>query len=119
LAHAYQVSVQALTLRLEDLRLVRPGTWERLRDNNFQPRAAAQLLGLEADDEQAADSLPFHYRILATQLYADGEITETQLARYLSTDIVGARRMYQRMTETHDVSDDGASQIVDLAEALG
>jgi Zn-dependent peptidase ImmA (M78 family) len=119
LAHAYQVSVQALTLRLEDLRLVRPGTWERLRDNNFQPRAAAQLLGLETDDEQAADSLPFHYRILATQLYADGEITESQLARYLSTDIVGARRIYQRMTETRDVSDDGASQIVDLAEALG
>lgn len=119
LAHAYQVSVQALTLRLEDLRLVRPGTWERLRDNNFQPRAAVQLLGLEAGEEQAADSLPFHYRILATQLYADGEITESQLARYLSTDIVGARRVYQRLTETRDVSDDGASQIVDLAEALG
>ncbi len=119
LAHAYRVSVQALTLRLEDLRLVRPGTWDRLRDNNFQPRAAARILGLEADDEQAAESLPFHYRILATQLYADGEITESQLARYLGTDIVGARRVYQRLTETRDVSDDGASQIVDLAEAMG
>jgi Zn-dependent peptidase ImmA (M78 family)/DNA-binding XRE family transcriptional regulator len=119
LAHAYRVSVQALTLRLEDLRLVRTGTWDRLRDSNFRPRAAARTLGLEADDEHAAESLPFHYRILATQLYADGEITEGQLARYLGTDIVGARRAYQRMTETRDVSDDGASQIVDLAEALG
>ncbi len=119
LAHAYRVSVQALTLRLEDLRLVRPGTWDRLLDNNFQPRAAARILGLEADDEQAAESLPFHYRILATQLYANGEITESQLARYLGTDIVGARRVYQRLTETRDVSDDGASQIVDLAEAMG
>jgi Zn-dependent peptidase ImmA (M78 family)/DNA-binding XRE family transcriptional regulator len=119
LAHAYRVSVQALTLRLEDLRLVRAGTWDRLRDNNFQPRAAARMLGLEADDEYAAESLPFHYCILATQLYADGEITEGQLARYLSTDIVGARRVYQRLTETRDVSDEGASQIVDLAEAAG
>ncbi len=119
LAHAYHVSVQALTLRLEELRLVRAGTWDRLRDHDFQPRAAARVLGLQADNEQAAESLPFYYRVLATQLYADGEITEGQLARYLGTDIVGARRAYQRLTQTRDVSDEGASQIVDLTEAVG
>jgi len=119
LAHSYRVSVQALTLRLEQLRLIRPGTWDTLADHNFQPRAAASLLGLEPDDEQAAESTPLHYRLLATQLYADAEITEGQLARYLDTDIVGARRAYQRLTQTHDVSEDGSAQIVDLAEALG
>ncbi len=119
LAHAYQVSVQALTLRLEDLRLLRPGTWDRLSDQHFQPRAAARLLGLHNDNEQTGESLPFYYRVLATQLYAGGEITEGQLARYLGTDIVGARRAYQRLTETRDISADGASQIVDLAEAVG
>jgi len=118
LAHTYQVSVQALTLRLEELRLIRVGTWDRLKDQNFQPRTAAQMLGLQVGD-QAAESLPFYYRLLATQLYADGDITEGQLARYLGTDIVGARRAYQQMTQTRDVSDDGASQIVDLAEAVG
>jgi Zn-dependent peptidase ImmA (M78 family)/DNA-binding XRE family transcriptional regulator len=118
LAHAYEVSVQALTLRLEDLRLVPSGTWDRLRDNDFQPRAAARLLGLELS-EQAAAALPLHYRLLAVQLYADGEITEPQLARYLGTDIVGARLAYQEITETGDVSDDGSPQIVDLAEAAG
>jgi Zn-dependent peptidase ImmA (M78 family)/DNA-binding XRE family transcriptional regulator len=118
LAHAYGVSVQALVLRLEDLRLVPQGTWDRLRDNDFQPRAAARILGL-APAEQAAEALPLHYRLLAVQLYADGEITETQLARYLGTDIVGARRAYQELTETRDVSDDGSPQIVDLAEAAG
>ncbi|HEV2374317.1 MAG TPA: ImmA/IrrE family metallo-endopeptidase [Streptosporangiaceae bacterium] len=116
LAHAYGVSVQALTLRLEDLRLVPTGTWDRLLDNDFQPRAAARILGLEPG-EQAADALPLHYRLLAVQLYADGEITEVQLARYLGTDIVGARRAYQQLTETGDVSEDGSPQIVDLAEA--
>jgi len=119
LAHAYEVSVQALTLRLEDLRLVPPGTWDRLRDNDFQPRAAARLLGLEPPPEQTAEALPLHYRLLAVQLYADGEITEPQLARYLGTDIVGARRAYQELTETGDVSDDGSPQIIDLAEAAG
>lgn len=118
LAHAYGVSVQALTLRLEDLRLVAPGTWDRLRDNDFQPRAAARLLSLE-QAEHATEALPLHYRLLAVQLYADGEITEPQLARYLGTDIVGARLAYQELTETRDVSDDGSPQIVDLAEAAG
>ena len=118
LAHAYGVSVQALTLRLEDLKLVAPGTWDRLLDNDFQPRAAARLLGLGAG-ERGAEALPLHYRLLAVQLYADGEITEPQLARYLGTDIVGARRAYQKLTETRDVSDDGSPQIVDLAEASG
>jgi Zn-dependent peptidase ImmA (M78 family)/DNA-binding XRE family transcriptional regulator len=118
LAHAYDVSVQALTLRLEDLRLVGPGTWDKLRDNDFQPRAAARMLGLEPG-EQCADVLPLHYQLLAVQLYADGEITESQLARYLGTDIVGARRAYQDLTKTGDVSEDGSPQIIDLAEASG
>jgi Zn-dependent peptidase ImmA (M78 family)/DNA-binding XRE family transcriptional regulator len=118
LAHAYQVSVQALTLRLEDLRLVPSGTWDKLADSDFQPRAAARILGIEPA-EQAAEALPLHYRLLAVQLYADGEITETQLARYLGTDIVGARRAYQDLTETRDVSEDGSLQIVDLNEAAG
>lgn len=118
LAHAYGVSVQALTLRLEDLRLIASGTWDRLLDNDFQPRAAARLLGL-ASAGHGAEALPLHYRLLAVQLYADGEITEPQLAGYLGTDIVGARRAYQKLTETRDVADDGSPQIVDLAEAAG
>jgi Zn-dependent peptidase ImmA (M78 family)/DNA-binding XRE family transcriptional regulator len=118
LAHAYGVSVQALTLRLEDLKLIGQGTWDRLLDNDFQPRAAARLLGI-ASAKHRAEALPLHYRLLAVQLYADGEITEPQLARYLETDIVGARREYQKLTETRDVADDGSPQIVDLAEAAG
>lgn len=118
LAHAYGVSLQALSNRLEDLGLIPAGTWERLRERNFQPRLAAQMLGLE-HLEQAGDALPLHYRLLAAQLYADGEITETQFARYLHTDIVGARRTYTALTETADVGSDGSPQILDLAEAVG
>jgi transcriptional regulator with XRE-family HTH domain len=106
------------TIRLEDLRLIAPGTWDRLLDNDFQPRAAARILGL-GSAERRAEALPLHYRLLAVQLYADGEITESRLARYLGTDIVGARRAYQKLTETGDVADDGSPQIVDLAEAAG
>jgi Zn-dependent peptidase ImmA (M78 family)/DNA-binding XRE family transcriptional regulator len=118
LAHAYGVSLQALSDRLEELGLIPAGTWERLRERNFQPRLAAEMLGLD-ETEQAGDALPLHYRLLAAQLYADGEITETQLARYLRTDIVGARRAYAELTETADVASDGSPQILDLAETAG
>jgi Zn-dependent peptidase ImmA (M78 family)/DNA-binding XRE family transcriptional regulator len=114
LAHAYGVSVQALTLRLEDLGLITSGTWDRLLDNDFQPRQGAGLLG---PAEPSAESFPLHYRLLAIQLYADGEITEPQLARYLGTDIVGARLADQTLTQTGDVADDGSPQVIDLAEA--
>ncbi|WP_203718960.1 XRE family transcriptional regulator [Asanoa siamensis] len=114
LAHLYCVSVNALTLRLEDLQLIPQGTWDKLRDHNFQPRSAAQDLGLKAP-VHSAEMMPIHYRSVAAQLYADGEITEAQFARYLRTDIVGARRSYQDLTASRDVADDGSSQIVDLA----
>jgi Zn-dependent peptidase ImmA (M78 family) len=118
LAHTYGVSLQALSGRLEDLGLIPAGTWERLRERNFQSRQAARMLGLE-QPEQASDALPLHYRLLAAQLYADGDITETQFAHYLHTDIVGARRAYAELTETADVASDGSPQILDLSEAAG
>lgn len=118
LAHTYGVSLQALSNRLEELGLIPAGTWERLRERNFQPRQAARMLGLQ-QQEQSSEALPLHYRLLAAQLYADGEITETQFARYLRTDIVGARHAYAELTETSDVAPDGSPQILDLAEAVG
>ena len=57
--------------------------------------------------------------MLAAQLYADGEITETQFARYLHTDIVGARRAYAGAHRDRRCASDGSPQILDLAEAIG
>jgi Zn-dependent peptidase ImmA (M78 family)/DNA-binding XRE family transcriptional regulator len=115
LAHSYQVSVQALVLRLESLGLLRSGTWDKLRDTEFQSRVAVRRIGPEPGGNPA-DTLPLNYRLLAAQLYADAEITESQFARYLGTDIVGARREYERLTATHDVADDGSARVVNIAE---
>jgi Zn-dependent peptidase ImmA (M78 family) len=116
LAHSYRVSVQALTLRLEDLNQLRSGMWDRLKDNNFQPRVAASRLGLDLD-EVVPERLPLHYRMVAAQLFIDGDITETQFARFLHMDVVSARRAFERLTATRDVSDDGLEQIVDLMQS--
>lgn len=117
LAHTYRVSVQALCLRLEDLELIKPGTWDRLKDHNFQPRAAADLLNLSPFPDSGAP-LPYHYRTLATQLFIDGEITETQFAKYLDMSVVDARKEFLNLTSTPDVGDDGQPQIVDLLDSV-
>lgn len=113
LAHSYGVSVQAMTIRIEDLGLIPAGTWDKLKDHDFQPRKAAERLGIPRKQD-AAEAFPVHYRSLAAQLYADAEISESQLARYLDTDIVGARQAYQELTATSDIGDDGTAQIFDL-----
>jgi Zn-dependent peptidase ImmA (M78 family)/DNA-binding XRE family transcriptional regulator len=117
LAHAYRVSVQALCLRLETLDLIKHGTWDRLKDNRFQPRAAADMLNLSPIPDTGAP-LPYHYRTLATQLYLDGEITESQFSQYLGMSIVDARKEFHALTSTPDVGEDGQSQIVDLLDSV-
>jgi Zn-dependent peptidase ImmA (M78 family)/transcriptional regulator with XRE-family HTH domain len=116
LAHAYRVSVQALCLRLEGLGLIRTGTWDRLKDHKFQPRAAAERLNLPRVSDNGS-ALPYHYRNIATQLFIDGDITETQYAHYLGMDIVEARGEFQHLTSTPDVSEDGQPQMIDLLDS--
>lgn len=113
LAHSYGVSAQAMTLRLEDLNMIPVGTWDKLKDHNFQPRKAAEQLGIPRQPD-STEVFPVHYRNLAVQLYADGDISESQLARFLDTDIVRARQVYRELTATFDIGDDGTSQVLDL-----
>ncbi len=47
LAHYYGVSVQALTYRLEEMKLMPSGTWERLKNRGFKVRKAQQEIGLK------------------------------------------------------------------------
>jgi Zn-dependent peptidase ImmA (M78 family)/DNA-binding XRE family transcriptional regulator len=117
LAHTYRVSVQALCLRLETLDLIRHGTWDKLKDHNFQPRAAIDMLNL-APVPDSGEPLPYHYRTLATQLYVDGDITESQFAQYLDMSVIDARKEFHKLTSTPDVGEDGQPQIVDLLDSV-
>lgn len=116
LAHAYRVSVQALCLRLEGLGAIRAGTWDKLKDNKFQPRAAADALNLPTLADPS-DRLPYHYRTIAAELYYDGEITETQYSRFLGLGIIEARSEFQRLMSTLDVAEDGEWQVIDLVDS--
>lgn len=90
LAHYYGVSFQALVLRLEDMRLIPSGVWEKLKERGFKVDEARAKLGLEAIPEPT-EMLPSRYIQLAVLAYHLGEITEGELAHYLQTDRLEAR----------------------------
>ena len=119
LAHHYFVSVEAMMRRLEELRLLPGGTWERLRDRGFKVREAQRQLGLSPHprDEQ---SLPLRYQYLAVRAYEEGKLTEGELARLLRGDRVAARRMIQKLTQPIHLPDDGqvASLPINLVSSL-
>lgn len=106
LAHLYFVSLQVMTLRLEELGLIPVGTWERLTQRGFKVREAQALLDLPEPPE-TADRLPMRYRYLAAEAYSDGDLSEGQLARFLRSSRVGARRTVAQLGHSRDVSDDG------------
>jgi Zn-dependent peptidase ImmA (M78 family)/transcriptional regulator with XRE-family HTH domain len=93
LAHLYEVSFEAMTLRLEDLGALDKGTYERLKAHRFRPQEARERPGL-ATRRVDVPTLPDRYRALALQAYAAEQISEGDLAEYLETDRVTARGIY-------------------------
>ncbi len=119
-AHFYFVSVQAMMLRLEELRLLPSGTWERLRDRGFKVREAQEQLGL-TPHPHADQALPIRYQFLAVRAYQEADLTEGELVRLLRVDRVQARRVVQALTHPPYVLDEGevATLSLDLASSIG
>lgn len=117
LARVFRVSLQVLILRLEDLKLLRSGTYAKLHPD-LPPAKAKRLLGVTPDVEPA-ELVPLRYKYLAVELFSDGEITEGQLARYLRVDRLAARRIVGALTTSQDVTSGGEAQTMRLNEAVG
>lgn len=98
LAHYYGVSIQALVNRLEIMKLLPSGTWERLRDRGLKVRKVQQELGLE-EIPQRTDMVPIHYQHLAIEALDQGFITEGRFADFLSVDRLEARRIANVLRE--------------------
>lgn len=101
LADLYQVSVQALVLRLENLKRIAAGTWESLRYNGFKPREAQKVLGIEPDPP-VRDEFPKWYKKLAVSAYEQEKISEGQLARFLRSDRVTARMLVDALSTNYE-----------------
>ncbi len=119
LANLYGVSVQAMTWRLEELRLLSIGTWDRLTEFGVQPSQAKRLLGLTAS-ESGTPHLPTRYQVLAVQSYLGGGLSEGQLAERLLADRVSVRELIHQMTTVEQPTEDGiwAQATLDLSQPI-
>jgi Zn-dependent peptidase ImmA (M78 family)/DNA-binding XRE family transcriptional regulator len=114
LSHFYFVSVEAMALRLEGLRLIPKGSWAYLKESKFAPERAAKLLDL-APQPVNADPYPERYMYLAVHAYERGELGDSDLAHYLRCDIASAREIVSRtLTSSGEVSDAGEKGLLRL-----
>ena len=110
LAHYYGVSVEALSYRLEEMKLLPSGTWERLRDRGLKVRKAQQEIGLQAIP-QRSDMAPIHYQHLAIEALDRGLITEGRFADFLGVDRIEARRIAELLREHSSGMMEGANDM--------
>lgn len=98
LAHYYGVSVMAMTLRLEDMKLLPSGTWNNLKSRGLKVRETQKNLNL-AELPSRSDLNPVHYQHLAIEALDQGLITEGQFAFFLSVNRLEARRIAELLRE--------------------
>jgi Zn-dependent peptidase ImmA (M78 family)/transcriptional regulator with XRE-family HTH domain len=110
LGQLYGVSFQALVLRLEELKLLPLGIWDRLKDDGFKVNEAKKLLAIPQIPDQV-QQLPYRYEALAVQAFDDGELSEGRLAQFLGLDRVATRRRVEELTATRFDEDGEVRQV--------
>ncbi len=106
LAALYEVSAEAMALRLESLKLITPGWWKSLRERGLRVEEAKELIGLStpAPDEEL---LPLRHRYLAVEAFLTGSLSEGQLAKLLRLDRLAVRSLVSRLAASADVDEAG------------
>jgi Zn-dependent peptidase ImmA (M78 family)/transcriptional regulator with XRE-family HTH domain len=116
LAYFFGVSREAMVRRLEELSLVKPGTWDWFQSNGgISDEQARQVLGdlLGPDTQKAEAHRPTTLRLnlLAAQVYRQGLLSEGQLARLLNLDRIELRQVLDMEAEGSE--SDGAVTLLD------
>ena len=104
MAHYFGVSVEALSYRLEDLRLIGAGALEDLKDKGFKVSEARKELGLQVLPE-SRPRLPVRHQLLASQALEAGLIGESEFADLLQVQRVKARAVYNALREQTEMDD--------------
>jgi Zn-dependent peptidase ImmA (M78 family)/transcriptional regulator with XRE-family HTH domain len=116
LADLYQVSVQAMVLRLEELRRLQSGTWAQLEIQGVEMHRAQQILGIDVNPP--IDRLPRRYQQLAVMAYEKEMLSEGQLAKMLRTDRVSARILVETMSQRFNTQREGSYEDIELNLAM-
>lgn len=113
LSHFYFVSVEAMSLRLEQLSLIPKGSWQLVKDSKLAPRQAAVMLELPSHPK-TDDIYPERYKYLAVHAFEQEKISQGQLARFLRSDPVTAREIVSECLTSSVMDDEGKQQAVQL-----
>ncbi len=111
LCHFYYVSVEAMTLRLEQLGLIPKGSWQEMKESRFAPRQAAAMLHLPVHLE-TPEVCPERYKYLAVHAFEQEKISQGQLARFLRCDPVTAREIVAQCLTSSVIDDEGKERQV-------
>ena len=117
LAHFFGVSREALVRRLEELKLVKEGTWNWFQSNGgITDEQARQVLGdlsiPEAYKAEADRPTTLRLNLLAAEAYRQGLMSEGQLARLLNLDRVALRETLGDL-EAEGSETDGVASLLD------
>ena len=98
LAHAFGVSREAMVRRLQELRLVKPGTWDWFEANGgITDEQAREVLGepgtVDPSSRDAQQPVSFRLGLLAAEAHHRELLSEGQLARLLRLDRVELRKI--------------------------
>jgi Zn-dependent peptidase ImmA (M78 family)/DNA-binding XRE family transcriptional regulator len=105
LANLYGVSVQALTLRLEELDLLPTGMWNSLYTRKIPIREYQEKLGFESIPGYDA-IFPLRYKLLALEAFTEGQISEEQFTAFIGTDRLEARAVAEHLIDRDIPIDD-------------
>jgi Zn-dependent peptidase ImmA (M78 family) len=89
MAHRWNVSEEAMCMRLEALKLLKRGTWHSLQDRKFGGDLVREVIG----EQKSTELVPPRLWLLAAEAFAKDLLTEGQLARLLRVDRVRVREI--------------------------
>jgi Zn-dependent peptidase ImmA (M78 family)/DNA-binding XRE family transcriptional regulator len=117
LAHFFYVSREAIIRRLEELKLVKPDTWDWFQSNGgITDDQVRQVLGdlLVPDAHKALADKPTTLRLnlLAAEVYRHGLLSEGQLARLLNLDRIELRQILD-LAEVEENGSSGGAHLLD------
>lgn len=94
MANFYGVSMMAMTLRMESLKVIRSGTWEFLKESGMRVSDIKREAGIsEPDQKSVIDTFPERYLLLAIQAWNNEEITTNQFAKLVRRPPIQAREL--------------------------
>jgi len=94
LARTFGVSFHAMAVRLEEMRLLPRGSYEKIMQSRLRPQDLGPREG-RAKPSLLRLGLPERYVALAVSAYDQGMLSESEFAEILDTDVATARAVFQ------------------------